>query len=33
VVSGGSMVAFDRLRNSARTFTVHRISSAHPEPA
>jgi hypothetical protein len=31
VVSGGSMVAFDRLRNSPRTFTVHRISSAHPE--
>jgi hypothetical protein len=31
VVSGGSVLAYDRLRRSVRTFAVHRISSAHPE--
>jgi hypothetical protein len=31
VVSGGSLLAFDRLRRTVRTFAVHRISSAHPE--
>lgn len=30
VVSGGTMVAFDRLRNAPRTFVLARISSAHP---
>jgi hypothetical protein len=33
VVSGGSLLAFDRLRRAVRTFPVHRISSAHPEVA
>jgi hypothetical protein len=32
VVSGGSMLAYDRLRRAVRTFAVHRISSAHPDP-
>jgi len=31
VVSGGSLLAYDRLRRTPRTFPVHRISSAHPE--
>jgi hypothetical protein len=31
VVSGGSVLAYDRLRRSVRTFAVHRISSAHPD--
>ena len=30
VVSGGTMVALDRLRQTPRTFTIHRISSASP---
>ncbi len=30
VVSGGAMVAYDRLRRAPRTFTIHRISSAQP---
>lgn len=32
VVSGGSLLAYDRLRRSVRTFAVHRISSAHLDP-
>lgn len=31
VVSNGTMVAFDRLRNAPRTFVLARISSARPE--
>lgn len=30
VVSGGTMVAIDKLRNAPRTFVLSRISSAHP---
>ncbi len=30
-VSGGSLLAYDRLRHTPRTFAVHRITSAHPE--
>jgi predicted DNA-binding transcriptional regulator YafY len=29
VVSGGTMVAIDKLRNAPRTFVLSRISSAH----
>jgi predicted DNA-binding transcriptional regulator YafY len=35
VVSGGTMVAFDRLRQAPRTFSIHRISAARaqePDP-
>jgi hypothetical protein len=32
VVSGGSLLAYDRLRRSVRTFAIHRISSANLEP-
>ncbi|MEO7126908.1 MAG: helicase-associated domain-containing protein [Nakamurella sp.] len=31
VVSGGTMVAFDKLRNAPRTFVLSRISSAQPD--
>ena len=30
VVSGGSMLAYDRLRQAPRTFPIHRISTAQP---
>lgn len=33
VVSGGTMVAFDKLRNAPRTFVLSRISSAQPDQA
>jgi predicted DNA-binding transcriptional regulator YafY len=32
VVSGGTLLAYDRLRRAVRTFALHRVSSAHADP-